>query len=77
MPSFLAEIMTLHSNNVRTLQAQPLSELSGSLGDLGTLLPLMIALTLTGSISLPSTLVFTGIANIRNVLLSRWKRAYY
>ncbi|KAF2812476.1 uncharacterized protein BDZ99DRAFT_461158 [Mytilinidion resinicola] len=51
-------------HNLHTLLSQPLAELSGSLGDLGTLLPLMIALTLTGSISLPSTLLFTGAANI-------------
>lgn len=34
------------------------------MGDLGTLLPLLLALTLTGSINLPTTLVFTGLANI-------------
>jgi hypothetical protein len=44
--------------------SQPLAELSGSLGDLGTLLPLMTALVLTHSISFPSTLLFTGAANI-------------
>lgn len=52
------------AHNAETLQAQPLAELSGSLGDLGTLLPLMTALVLTNSISLPSTLLFTGAANI-------------
>jgi hypothetical protein len=51
-------------HNVHTLLSQPLPELSGSLGDLGTLLPLMVALTLTGSISFPSTLLFTGLANV-------------
>ena len=51
-------------HNVETLKSQPLAELSGSLGDLGTLLPLMTALVLTDSISLPSTLLFTGAANI-------------
>ncbi|KAI9725995.1 MAG: hypothetical protein M1828_002323 [Chrysothrix sp. TS-e1954] len=50
--------------NLHTLRTSPLSEISGSLGDLGTLLPLLIALTLTKSISLSSTLVFTGIANV-------------
>lgn len=54
----------INAHNLRTLRENPLAELSGSLGDLGTLLPLMIALTLTGSISLSSTLVFSGIANI-------------
>jgi hypothetical protein len=57
-------IKRLHNHNVETLKSQPLAELSGALGDLGTLLPLMIALTLTHSISLPSTLVFAGLANI-------------
>ncbi|KAF2830592.1 hypothetical protein CC86DRAFT_402624 [Ophiobolus disseminans] len=51
-------------HNVDTIRSQPLAELSGSLGDLGTLLPLMTALALTNSISLPSTLLFTGAANI-------------
>ncbi|KAB8342943.1 hypothetical protein FH972_022539 [Carpinus fangiana] len=50
--------------NVRTLKASPLSEISGALGDLGTLLPLLIALSLTKSIALSSTLVFTGLANV-------------
>lgn len=51
-------------HNAETLRSQPLAELSGSLGDLGTLLPLMTALVITDSISLPSTLLFTGVANI-------------
>lgn len=54
----------VHKHNVDTIRLQPLAELSGSLGDLGTLLPLMTALVLTNSISLPSTLLFTGAANI-------------
>jgi hypothetical protein len=62
--AFLSNIKTLHRRNVQTLRTQPLSELSGALGDLGTLLPIMIALALKRSISLPSTLVFTGLANV-------------
>ena len=50
--------------NARTLRESPLSELSGSLGDLGTLLPLMVAMALQGSIDLPATLVFSGLTNI-------------
>ncbi|KAK0287582.1 hypothetical protein LTR35_004057 [Friedmanniomyces endolithicus] len=50
--------------NIRTLQTSLLAELSGALGDLGTLLPLMIAMALRGSIDLPATLVFSGLANI-------------
>ena len=53
-----------HRHNVETLKSNPLAELSGSLGDLGTLLPLMTALVITNSISLPSTLLFTGAANV-------------
>lgn len=50
--------------NIRTFKNAPLSELSGSLGDLGTLLPLMIAMALNGSIDLASTLIFSGLTNI-------------
>lgn len=53
-----------YRHNAETIRSQPLAELSGSLGDLGTLLPLMTALVITNSISLPSTLLFTGAANI-------------
>ncbi|KAL6721464.1 hypothetical protein ACLMJK_000567 [Lecanora helva] len=53
-----------HRHDTSTLLSSPLSEISGSLGDLGTLLPLLIALTATNSISLPTTLVFSGLANI-------------
>lgn len=41
-----------------------LSEASGSLGDLGTLVPLLAALTANGQISLPASLLFGGIFNI-------------
>jgi hypothetical protein len=64
MPSLTSSLRAITRHNLDTLRSQPLAELSGSLGDLGTLLPLMIALTLTSSISLPSTLVFSGLANI-------------
>ncbi|KAI4726382.1 hypothetical protein E4T49_05864 [Aureobasidium sp. EXF-10728] len=64
MASFYARLRRVNKHNLRTLKAQPLNELSGALGDLGTLLPLLIALTLTKSISLSATLVFSGIANI-------------
>lgn len=62
--TFLSTLKSHHVRNLQTFRKQPLAEIAGSLGDLGTLLPLMIALTLSGSISLPSTLVFTGLANI-------------
>ena len=61
---FLANLRRLQARNIDTLKRSTITEISGSLGDLGTLLPLMIALTLTNSISLSSTLVFSGLANI-------------
>ncbi|CAK7199007.1 hypothetical protein SEUCBS139899_001675 [Sporothrix eucalyptigena] len=51
-------------HNQQTLRHSPLAEISGALGDLGTLLPLMAALALQGSVSLSSTLVFSGLFNI-------------
>lgn len=60
----LKDIPKFARHNLRTIRHAPLSEVSGALGDLGTLLPLMIALALQGSISLPSTLVFSGLFNI-------------
>ncbi|CAG8612212.1 5308_t:CDS:2, partial [Diversispora eburnea] len=41
-----------------------LSELSGSLGDLGTLLPILVTLSINGQISLTSSLIFGGLWNI-------------
>ncbi|KAJ4125029.1 hypothetical protein NW768_009370 [Fusarium equiseti] len=63
-PSWLSDFRRINRNNLATLRAAPWAEISGSLGDLGTLLPLMIALAAQGSIDLGSTLVFTGIFNI-------------
>lgn len=62
--SVFRRLQKVHRYNGDVLKSSPLSELSGSLGDFGTLLPLMTALVLTGSISLPSTLLFTGAANV-------------
>lgn len=50
--------------NLQHLRANPLAEISGSLGDLGTLLPILIALAQLGAIDLASTLVVTGLASI-------------
>jgi MFS superfamily sulfate permease-like transporter len=66
---FLSRIRVLQTNNLQTLRSQPLAELSGSLGDLGTLLPLLVALSINHSISLPSTLVFAGLANVATGIL--------
>ncbi|KAF2091904.1 hypothetical protein K490DRAFT_53073 [Saccharata proteae CBS 121410] len=64
MPVSSQHLRRINRHNVQTLRHHALSELSGSLGDLGTLLPLLVALTLTHSISLPSTLLFSGASNI-------------
>ncbi|KAK2782551.1 hypothetical protein FQN53_009684 [Emmonsiellopsis sp. PD_33] len=50
--------------NLRTLRRHALAEISGAVGDLGTFLPIVIALTVNNSISLPSTLIFSGLYNI-------------
>lgn len=39
-------------------------EVSGSLGDLGTFVPIVIALTLVNGLDLGTTLIFTGAFNI-------------
>ncbi|KAI9244464.1 hypothetical protein BDA99DRAFT_472579 [Phascolomyces articulosus] len=53
----------------RIKQNLTLHEVSGSLGDLGTLLPIMISLAVSGQINLTSTLWFGGIWNIVSGLL--------
>jgi hypothetical protein len=63
-PNPFPHLARINRHNVSGFKQAPLAELSGSLGDLGTLLPLMTAMVLTNSISLPSTLLFTGAANI-------------
>ena len=57
-------LWTIQQYNLQTFSQQPFAEISGSVGDMGTLLPILIALTKQGSISLSSTLVFGGLANI-------------
>lgn len=58
------ELRKSYVNNSATFRKQPWSEISGSLGDLGTFLPIVIALSEGQQISLPTTLIFTGICNI-------------
>ena len=58
------EVWRAQQYNFRTFRSQPLAEISGSVGDIGTLLPILIALTDNESIYLSSTLVFSGLANI-------------
>jgi hypothetical protein len=55
-----------YRHNLDTFRRQPLSEISGSVGDLGTFLPIVTALTIAHQISLPATLIFTGVFNILN-----------
>ncbi|KAI2469432.1 hypothetical protein F4781DRAFT_431316 [Annulohypoxylon bovei var. microspora] len=62
--TWISNVKRLHRNNVATLRNSPLAEVSGALGDLGTLLPLMITLAVNGSISLSTTLVFSGFYNL-------------
>ncbi|KAI5853149.1 hypothetical protein DFP73DRAFT_489784 [Morchella snyderi] len=60
MPSIIQSM----KYNWRTLFNDPFGEIAGSLGDLGTLIPVITALTASGNISLTSTLLFSGISNI-------------
>ncbi|KAK4121025.1 pali-domain-containing protein [Parathielavia appendiculata] len=62
--SIISELARRNRHSLRTLRQSPVAEISGALGDLGTLLPLMIALASQGSIDLSSTLVFSGLFNI-------------
>jgi hypothetical protein len=64
MALWLARFRRAYEHNVATFRRAPFAEISGSLGDLGTLLPLMIALAVQGSIQLGSTLVFSGLFNV-------------
>ncbi|MCJ1371193.1 hypothetical protein MMC20_002408 [Loxospora ochrophaea] len=57
-------LQKIHRRNLRVFREQPLREISGAFGDLGTLLPILIALAKNHSTSLSSTLVFSGLANI-------------
>ena len=58
------DLRRVNRHNLATLRETPLAEVSGALGDLGTLLPLMIALAVQGSVALDSTLVFSGLFNV-------------
>ncbi|KAI7868481.1 hypothetical protein BDF14DRAFT_1793765 [Spinellus fusiger] len=61
-------MLNLQRRYHRFAQHLTLQELSGSLGDLGTLLPIMISLAVSHQIDLTSTLWFTGIWNIASGL---------
>ncbi|KAL2516556.1 Molybdate transporter 2 [Forsythia ovata] len=51
------------------LKTSLLSELSGSVGDLGTYIPIVLALTLVSHLDLSTTLIFTALYNIATGLL--------
>lgn len=71
--AILDHLRRIHNYNVDTFRRQPLSEISGSLGDLGTFLPLLIALASSSTqphqISLSTTLILTGLYNIATGVL--------
>ena len=60
----LQRFQKIQQRNVRILRQRPWQEISGAFGDLGTLFPIFVALADRGSISVSSTLVFSGLANI-------------
>ncbi|MCJ1400812.1 hypothetical protein MMC11_004020 [Xylographa trunciseda] len=64
LETLLEGLKKIQQHNVRTFREQPLQEMSGAFGDLGTLMPLFLGLAQNGSISISSTLVFMGLSNI-------------
>lgn len=63
-PISVAELREISRHNISTFRCGYVSEISGSLGDLGTFLPIAIALALNDTVSLSSTLIFSGLYNI-------------
>ena len=59
-----SRVRRIQRHNISVLRQRPLQEISGAFGDLGTLFPIFVALAEAGSISVSSTLVFSGLANI-------------
>lgn len=60
----VANFREISRHNINTFRRRYVSEISGSLGDLGTFLPIAIALALNDTVSLSSTLIFSGLYNI-------------
>lgn len=60
----ITSLRDISHRNIHIFRHHYVSEISGSLGDLGTFLPIVIALAANGTVSLGSTLVFSGIYNI-------------
>ncbi|KAL2868564.1 putative sulfate/molybdate transporter [Aspergillus lucknowensis] len=62
--TFPSQIQSITKYNVTTFRRHSVSEIAGSLGDLGTFLPIALALAANGTVSLASTLIFSGLFNI-------------
>jgi len=60
----LSNVRAVNRRNLDTLRRSPAPEIAGALGDLGTFIPLTLALSLRGSIDLPATLVASGVFNL-------------
>ncbi|KAF4381196.1 hypothetical protein F8388_012118 [Cannabis sativa] len=54
----------LHQLRTNLLFNSKWAELNGAMGDLGTYIPIILALTLARDLNLGTTLIFTGIYNI-------------
>ncbi|KAL3477731.1 hypothetical protein BJX99DRAFT_225643 [Aspergillus californicus] len=59
-----SRLRSITNHNVSTFRQHYVSEIAGSLGDLGTFLPIALALAANNTISLASTLIFSGLFNI-------------
>ncbi|KAL6238014.1 hypothetical protein BDW75DRAFT_202353 [Aspergillus navahoensis] len=57
-------VRSITEYNISTFRQHYVSEIAGSLGDLGTFLPIVLALAANGTVSLASTLIFSGLFNI-------------
>lgn len=60
----IQDLREISNYNLQTFRRRFVSEISGSFGDLGTFLPIAIALAVNGTVSLSSTLVFSGLYNV-------------
>ncbi|PQM33430.1 molybdate transporter 1 [Prunus yedoensis var. nudiflora] len=61
-PSFLAKVVSQVKSNL--IFKSKWAELNGAVGDLGTYIPIVVALTLSRDLNLGTTLIFTGVYNI-------------
>lgn len=59
-----SRLRSITKHNVSTFRRHYVSEIAGSLGDLGTFLPIALALASNGTVSLASTFIFSGLFNI-------------